>query len=152
MLKGVVGMSVEVKPEHARMFNNTKNVTLGIAIVSAIQAVLSTISIVSLFGLQQRKEVLANAHATAIVQNMIMTTTIMAVLCIAFTVMLFLSFNKLRKGIIITPIVYYLYIAFTILGIVLSMINSGVQVVSLILPAVLLALSVICILNLRRMR
>ncbi|MBC6126417.1 hypothetical protein HB988_09725, partial [Listeria welshimeri] len=130
-------MSVEVKPEHARMFNNTKNVTLGIAIVSAIQAVLSTISIVSLFGLQQRKEVLANAHATAIVQNMIMTTTIMAVLCIAFTVMLFLSFNKLRKGIIITPIVYYLYIAFTILGIVLSMINSGVQVVSLILPAVL---------------
>ncbi|CAK21060.1 hypothetical protein HBP72_11865 [Listeria welshimeri] len=145
-------MSVEVKPEHARMFNNTKNVTLGIAIVSAIQAVLSTISIVSLFGLQQRKEVLANAHATAIVQNMIMTTTIMAVLCIAFTVMLFLSFNKLRKGIIITPIVYYLYIAFTILGIVLSMINSGVQVVSLILPAVLLALSVICILNLRRMR
>ncbi|MBC2054632.1 hypothetical protein HCJ34_12870 [Listeria welshimeri] len=144
-------MSVEVKPEHARMFNNTKNVTLGIAIVSAIQAVLSTISIVSLFGLQQRKEVLANAHATAIVQNMIMTTTIMAVLCIAFTVMLFLSFNKLRKGIIITPIVYYLYIAFTILGIVLSMINS-VQVVSLILPAVLLALSVICILNLRRMR
>ncbi|MBC1320856.1 hypothetical protein HBP58_11215 [Listeria welshimeri] len=145
-------MSVEVKPEHARMFNNTKNVTLGIAIVSAIQAVLSTISIVSLFGLQQRKEVLANAHATAFVQNMIMTTTIMAVLCIAFTVMLFLSFNKLRKGIIITPIVYYLYIAFTILGIVLSMINSGVQVVSLILPAVLLALSVICILNLRRMR
>ncbi|MBF2639932.1 hypothetical protein IBB56_13105 [Listeria welshimeri] len=145
-------MSVEVKPEHARMFNNTKNVTLGIAIVSAIQAVLSTISIVSLFGLQQRKEVLANAHATAIVQNMIMTTTIMAVLCIVFTVMLFLSFNKLRKGIIITPIVYYLYIAFTILGIVLSMINSGVQVVSLILPAVLLALSVICILNLRRMR
>ncbi|MBC1951825.1 hypothetical protein HCJ26_00400 [Listeria welshimeri] len=145
-------MSVEVKPEHARMFNNTKNVTLGIAIVSAIQAVLSTISIVSLFGLQQRKEVLANAHATAIVQNMIMTTTIMAVLCIAFTVMLFLSFNKLRKGIIITPIVYYLYIAFTILGIVLSMINSGVQVVSLILPAVLLALSIICILNLRRMR
>ncbi|MBC1281494.1 hypothetical protein HB768_00355 [Listeria welshimeri] len=145
-------MSVEVKPEHARMFNNTKNVTLGIAIISAIQAVLSTISIVSLFGLQQRKEVLANAHATAIVQNMIMTTTIMAVLCIAFTVMLFLSFNKLRKGIIITPIVYYLYIAFTILGIVLSMINSGVQVVSLILPAVLLALSVICILNLRRMR
>lgn len=145
-------MSVEVKPEHARMFNNTKNVTLGIAIVSAIQAVLSTISIVSLFGLQQRKEVLANAHATAIVQNMIMTTTIMAVLCIAFTVMLFLSFDKLRKGIIITPIVYYLYIAFTILGIVLSMINSGVQVVSLILPAVLLALSVICILNLRRMR
>ncbi|MBC1431104.1 hypothetical protein HB946_00355 [Listeria welshimeri] len=145
-------MSVEVKPEHARMFNNTKNVTLGIAIVSAIQAVLSTISIVSLFGLQQRKEVLANAHATAIVQNMIMTTTIMAVLCIAFTVTLFLSFNKLRKGIIITPIVYYLYIAFTILGIVLSMINSGVQVVSLILPAVLLALSVICILNLRRMR
>ncbi|MBC1862145.1 hypothetical protein HCA36_00830 [Listeria welshimeri] len=145
-------MSVEVKPEHARMFNNTKNVTLGIAIVSAIQAVLSTISIVSLFGLQQRKEVLANSHATAIVQNMIMTTTIMAVLCIAFTVMLFLSFNKLRKGIIITPIVYYLYIAFTILGIVLSMINSGVQVVSLILPAVLLALSVICILNLRRMR
>ncbi|MBC1341574.1 hypothetical protein HCX58_11930 [Listeria welshimeri] len=145
-------MSVEVKPEHARMFNNTKNITLGIAIVSAIQAVLSTISIVSLFGLQQRKEVLANAHATAIVQNMIMTTTIMAVLCIAFTVMLFLSFNKLRKGIIITPIVYYLYIAFTILGIVLSMINSGVQVVSLILPAVLLALSVICILNLRRMR
>lgn len=145
-------MSVEVKPEHARMFNNTKNVTLGIAIVSAIQAVLSTISIVSLFGLQQRKEVLANAHATAIVQNMIMTTTIMAVLCIAFTVMLFLSFNKLRKGIIITPIVYYLYIAFTILGIILSMINSGVQVVSLILPAVLLALSVICILNLRRMR
>ncbi|MBF2485068.1 hypothetical protein [Listeria welshimeri] len=145
-------MSVEVKPEHARMFNNTKNVTLGIAIVSAIQAVLSTISIVSLFGLQQRKEVLANAHVTAIVQNMIMTTTIMAVLCIAFTVMLFLSFNKLRKGIIITPIVYYLYIAFTILGIVLSMINSGVQVVSLILPAVLLALSVICILNLRRMR
>ncbi|MBC1323464.1 hypothetical protein HB853_10930 [Listeria welshimeri] len=145
-------MSVEVKPEHARMFNNTKNVTLGIAIVSAIQAVLSTISIVSLFGLQQRKEVLANAHATAIVQNMIMTTTIMAVLCIAFTVILFLSFNKLRKGIIITPIVYYLYIAFTILGIVLSMINSGVQVVSLILPAVLLALSVICILNLRRMR
>ncbi|MBC1476908.1 hypothetical protein [Listeria welshimeri] len=145
-------MSVEVKPEHARMFNNTKNVTLGIAIVSAIQAVLSTISIVSLFGLQQRKEVLANAHATAIVQNMIMTTTIMAVLCIAFTIMLFLSFNKLRKGIIITPIVYYLYIAFTILGIVLSMINSGVQVVSLILPAVLLALSVICILNLRRMR
>ncbi|MBC1468698.1 hypothetical protein HB803_05775 [Listeria welshimeri] len=145
-------MSFEVKPEHARMFNNTKNVTLGIAIVSAIQAVLSTISIVSLFGLQQRKEVLANAHATAIVQNMIMTTTIMAVLCIAFTVMLFLSFNKLRKGIIITPIVYYLYIAFTILGIVLSMINSGVQVVSLILPAVLLALSVICILNLRRMR
>ncbi|MBC1288672.1 hypothetical protein HB782_06080 [Listeria welshimeri] len=145
-------MSVEVKPEHARMFNNTKNVTLGIAIVSAIQAVLSTISIVSLFGLQQRKEVLANAHATAFVQNMIMTTTIMAVFCIAFTVMLFLSFNKLRKGIIITPIVYYLYIAFTILGIVLSMINSGVQVVSLILPAVLLALSVICILNLRRMR
>ncbi|MBC2302936.1 hypothetical protein HCJ79_12815 [Listeria welshimeri] len=145
-------MSVEVKPEHARMFNNTKNVTLGIAIVSAIQAILSTISIVSLFGLQQRKEVLANAHTTAIVQNMIMTTTIMAVLCIAFTVMLFLSFNKLRKGIIITPIVYYLYIAFTILGIVLSMINSGVQVVSLILPAVLLALSVICILNLRRMR
>ncbi|MBC2359196.1 hypothetical protein HBP70_04065 [Listeria welshimeri] len=145
-------MSVEVKPEHARMFNNTKNVTLGIAIVSAIQAVLCTISIVSLFGLQQRKEVLANAHATAIVQSMIMTTTIMAVLCIAFTVMLFLSFNKLRKGIIITPIVYYLYIAFTILGIVLSMINSGVQVVSLILPAVLLALSVICILNLRRMR
>ncbi len=81
-----------------------------------------------------------------------MTTTIMAVICIAFTIMLFLSFNKLRKGIIITPLVYYLYAAFTILGVILSMINSGVNFVSLILPAVLLALSVTCILNLRRMR
>lgn len=144
-------MSVEVKPEHARMLNNTKNVTLGIAIVSTIQAVLSAVSIVGLFALQQRKEVLANAHATAVVQNTIMTTTIMAVICIAFTIMLFLSFNKLRKGIIITPLVYYLY-AFTILGVILSMINSGVNFVSLILPAVLLALSVTCILNLRRMR
>ncbi|EAK9300019.1 hypothetical protein FAL81_15370, partial [Listeria monocytogenes] len=70
----------------------------------------------------------------------------------AFTIMLFLSFNKLRKGIIITPLVYYLYAAFTILGVILSMINSGVNFVSLILPAVLLALSVTCILNLRRMR
>ncbi|EDK4069481.1 hypothetical protein GGC09_12255 [Listeria monocytogenes] len=145
-------MSVEVKPEHARMLNNTKNVTLGIAIVSTIQAVLSAVSIVGLFALQQRKEVLANAHATAVVQNTIMTTTIMAVICIAFTIMLFLSFNKLRKGIIITPLVYYLYTAFTILGVILSMINSGVNFVSLILPAVLLALSVTCILNLRRMR
>ncbi|EGY0058584.1 hypothetical protein JHL75_002881, partial [Listeria monocytogenes] len=67
-------------------------------------------------------------------------------------IMLFLSFNKLRKGIIITPLVYYLYAAFTILGVILSMINSGVNFVSLILPAVLLALSVTCILNLRRMR
>ncbi|HAK1317503.1 TPA: hypothetical protein H1116_002340, partial [Listeria monocytogenes] len=74
------------------------------------------------------------------------------VICIAFTIMLFLSFNKLRKGIIITPLVYYLYAAFTILGVILSMINSGVNFVSLILPAVLLALSVTCILNLRRMR
>ncbi|HAO6217523.1 TPA: hypothetical protein IQB54_002713, partial [Listeria monocytogenes] len=82
----------------------------------------------------------------------IMTTTIMAVICIAFTIMLFLSFNKLRKGIIITPLVYYLYAAFTILGVILSMINSGVNFVSLVLPAVLLALSVTCILNLRRMR
>ncbi|EGP9161246.1 hypothetical protein I0653_003061, partial [Listeria monocytogenes] len=105
-----------------------------------------------LFALQQRKEVLANAHATAVVQNTIMTTTIMAVICIAFTIMLFLSFNKLRKGIIITPLVYYLYAAFTILGVILSMINSGVNFVSLVLPAVLLALSVTCILNLRRMR
>ncbi len=100
----------------------------------------------------KRKEVLANAHATAVVQNTIMTTTIMAVICIAFTIMLFLSFNKLRKGIIITPLVYYLYAAFTILGVILSMINSGVNFVSLVLPAVLLALSVTCILNLRRMR
>ncbi len=76
----------------------------------------------------------------------------MAVICIAFTIMLFLSFNKLRKGIIITPLVYYLYAAFTILGVILSMINSGVNFVSLVLPAVLLALSVTCILNLRRMR
>ncbi|EAH3810806.1 hypothetical protein D5000_07570, partial [Listeria monocytogenes] len=60
--------------------------------------------------------------------------------------------NKLRKGIIITPLVYYLYAAFTILGVILSMINSGVNFVSLVLPAVLLALSVTCILNLRRMR
>ncbi|HBM4102865.1 TPA: hypothetical protein LWL04_002753, partial [Listeria monocytogenes] len=44
------------------------------------------------------------------------------------------------------------YAAFTILGVILSMINSGVNFVSLILPAVLLALSVTCILNLRRMR
>ncbi|MFH5547565.1 hypothetical protein ACHI23_10075, partial [Listeria monocytogenes] len=75
-----------------------------------------------------------------------------AVICIAFTIMLFLSFNKLRKGIIITPLVYYLYAAFTILGVIFSMINSGVNFVSLVLPAVLLALSVTCILNLRRMR
>ncbi|MDT0000043.1 hypothetical protein QJV15_03995 [Listeria cossartiae subsp. cayugensis] len=145
-------MSVEVKPEHARMLNNTKNITLGIAIVSAIQTVLSSFSIVSLFAIQQKKEVLANANVTAVVQNLIMTTTIMAVLCIAFTIILFLSFNKLRKGIIISPIVYYLYAAFTVLGVVLSMINSGVNFLSLILPAVLLALSVICILNLRRMK
>ncbi|EFR87546.1 hypothetical protein IA759_09130 [Listeria marthii] len=145
-------MSVEVKPEHARMLNNTKNITLGIAIVSAIQTVLSSFSIVSLFAIQQKKEVLANANVTAVVQNLIMTTTIMAVLCIAFTIILFLSFNKLRKGIIISPIVYYLYAAFTVLGVVLSMINSGVNFLSLILPAILLALSVICILNLRRMK
>ncbi|MBF2675141.1 hypothetical protein IBB80_07795 [Listeria marthii] len=145
-------MSVEVKPEHARMLNNTKNITLGIAIVSAIQTVLSSFSIVSLFAIQQKKEVLANANVTAVVQNLIMTTTIMAVVCIAFTIILFLSFNKLRKGIIISPIVYYLYAAFTVLGVVLSMINSGVNFLSLILPAILLALSVICILNLRRMK
>ncbi|MBC1478993.1 hypothetical protein IBB39_00300 [Listeria seeligeri] len=145
-------MSVEVKPEHARMLNNTKNITLGIAIISTIQAVLSTISIVGLFSLQQKKEVLANASATALVQNTIMTTTIMAVICVAFTIMLFLSYGKLRKGIIIPPLVYYLYIAFTILGVILSMINAGMNLISLILPAVLLALSVSCILNLRRMR
>ncbi|MDT0090966.1 hypothetical protein QJV36_06980 [Listeria marthii] len=145
-------MSVEVKPEHARMLNNTKNITLGIAIVSTIQTVLSSFSIVSLFAIQQKKEVLANASVTAVVQNLIMTTTIMAVLCLAFTIILFLSFNKLRKGIIISPIVYYLYAAFTVLGVVLSMINSGVNFLSLILPAILLALSVICILNLRRMK
>ncbi|MBC2100738.1 hypothetical protein HCB11_00375 [Listeria marthii] len=145
-------MSVEVKPEHARMLNNTKNITLGIAIVSAIQTVLSSFSIVSLFAIQQKKEVLANANVTVVVQNLIMTTTIMAVLCIAFTIILFLSFNKLRKGIIISPIMYYLYAAFTVLGVVLSMINSGVNFLSLILPAILLALSVICILNLRRMK
>lgn len=51
-------MSVEVKPEHARMLNNTKNITLGIAIISTIQAILSTISIVSLFSLQQKKKCL----------------------------------------------------------------------------------------------
>ncbi|WP_271001263.1 hypothetical protein [Listeria seeligeri] len=145
-------MSVEVKPEHARMLNNTKNITLGIAIISTIQAVLSTISIVGLFSLQQKKEVLANASATALVQNTIMTTTIMAVICVAFTIMLFLSYGKLRKGIIIPPLVYYLYVAFTILGVILSMINAGMNLISLILPAVLLALSVSCILNLRRMR
>ncbi|MBC1941503.1 hypothetical protein HCJ18_04725 [Listeria seeligeri] len=145
-------MSVEVKPEHARMLNNTKNITLGIAIISTIQAVLSTISIVGLFSLQQKKEVLANASAMALVQNTIMTTTIMAVICVAFTIMLFLSYGKLRKGIIIPPLVYYLYIAFTILGVILSMINAGMNLISLILPAVLLALSVSCILNLRRMR
>ncbi|EKZ4542336.1 MULTISPECIES: hypothetical protein [Listeria] len=145
-------MSVEVKPEHARMLNNTKNITLGIAIVSTIQTVLSSFSIVSLFAIQQKKEVLANASVTAVVQNLIMTTTIMAVLCLAFTIILFLSFNKLRKGIVISPIVYYLYAAFTVLGVVLSMINSGVNFLSLILPAILLALSVICILNLRRMK
>lgn len=145
-------MSVEVKPEHARMLNNTKNITLGIAIVSTIQTVLSSFSIVSLFAIQQKKEVLANASVTAVVQNLIMTTTIMAVLCLAFTIILFLSFNKLRKGIVISPIVYYLYAAFTVLGVVLSMINSGVNFLSLILPTILLALSVICILNLRRMK
>ncbi|MBC1472261.1 hypothetical protein [Listeria seeligeri] len=145
-------MSVEVKPEHARMLNNTKNITLGIAIISTIQAVLCTISIVGLFSLQQKKVVLANASATALVQNTIMTTTIMAVICVAFTIMLFLSYGKLRKGIIIPPLVYYLYIAFTILGVILSMINAGMNLISLILPAVLLALSVSCILNLRRMR
>ncbi|WP_271004315.1 hypothetical protein [Listeria seeligeri] len=145
-------MSVEVKPEYARMLNNTKNITLGIAIISTIQAVLSTISIVGLFSLQQKKEVLANASATALVQNTIMTTTIMAVICVAFTIMLFLSYGKLRKGIIIPPLVYYLYVAFTILGVILSMINAGMNLISLILPAVLLALSVSCILNLRRMR
>ncbi|EFR99928.1 hypothetical protein [Listeria seeligeri] len=145
-------MSVEVKPEHARMLNNTKNITLGIAIISTIQAVLSTISIIGLFSLQQKKEVLANASATALVQNTIMTTTIMAVICVAFTIMLFLSYGKLRKGIIIPPLVYYLYVAFTILGVILSMINAGMNFISLILPAVLLALSVSCILNLRRMR
>lgn len=145
-------MSVEVKPEHARMLNNTKNITLGIAIISTIQAVLSTISIAGLFSLQQKKEVLANASATALVQNTIMTTTIMAVICVAFTIMLFLSYGKLRKGIIIPPLVYYLYIPFTILGVILSMINAGMNLISLILPAVLLALSVSCILNLRRMR
>lgn len=145
-------MSVELKPEYARMLNNTKNITLGIAIISTIQAVLSTISIVGLFSLQQKKEVLANASATALVQNTIMTTTIMAVICVAFTIMLFLSYGKLRKGIIIPPLVYYLYVAFTILGVILSMINAGMNFISLILPAVLLALSVSCILNLRRMR
>ncbi|MBC1579572.1 hypothetical protein HCJ21_00405 [Listeria seeligeri] len=145
-------MSVEVKPEYARMLNNTKNITLGIAIISTIQAVLSTISIIGLFSLQQKKEVLANASATALVQNTIMTTTIMAVICVAFTIMLFLSYGKLRKGIIIPPLVYYLYVAFTILGVILSMINAGMNFISLILPAVLLALSVSCILNLRRMR
>ncbi|MBF2545930.1 hypothetical protein [Listeria seeligeri] len=145
-------MSVEVKPEHARMLNNTKNITLGIAIISTIQAVLSTISIIGLFSLQQKKEVLANASATALVQNTIMTTTIMAVICVAFTIMLFLSYGKLRKGIIIPPLVYYLYVAFTILGVILSMINAGMNFISLILPAVLLALSASCILNLRRMR
>ncbi|MBC2018526.1 hypothetical protein [Listeria seeligeri] len=145
-------MSVEVKPEHARMLNNTKNITLGIAIISTIQALLSTISIIGLFSLQQKKEVLANASATALVQNTIMTTTIMAVICVAFTIMLFLSYGKLRKGIIIPPLVYYLYVAFTILGVILSMINAGMNFISLILPAVLLALSVSCILNLRRMR
>ncbi|CAM2361154.1 hypothetical protein IA817_00360 [Listeria seeligeri] len=145
-------MSVELKPEYARMLNNTKNITLGIAIISTIQAVLSTISIVGLFSLQQKKEVLANASATALVQNTIMTTTIMAVICVAFTIMLFLSYGKLRKGIIIPPLVYYLYVAFTILGVILSMINAGMNLISLILPAVLLALSVSCILNLRRMR
>ncbi|WP_270995368.1 hypothetical protein [Listeria seeligeri] len=145
-------MSVEVKQEHARMLNNTKNITLGIAIISTIQAVLSTISIIGLFSLQQKKEVLANASATALVQNTIMTTTILAVICVAFTIMLFLSYGKLRKGIIIPPLVYYLYVAFTILGVILSMINAGMNFISLILPAVLLALSVSCILNLRRMR
>lgn len=144
-------MSVEVKPEHARMLNNTKNITLGIAIISTIQAILSTISIVSL-SLQQKKEVLANASVTALIQNTIMTTTIMAVVGVAITIMLFLSFVKLRKGIIVTPLVYYFYVAFTILGIILSLINTGMNFISLILPAVLLALSVSCILNLRRMK
>ncbi|MGC7132524.1 hypothetical protein AABM06_00445 [Listeria ivanovii] len=145
-------MSVEVKPEHARMLNNTKNITLGIAIISTIQAILSTISIVSLFSLQQKKEVLANASVTALIQNTIMTTTIMAVVGVAITIMLFLSFVKLRKGIIVTLLVYYFYVAFTILGIILSLINTGMNFISLILPAVLLALSVSCILNLRRMK
>lgn len=81
-----------------------------------------------------------------------MTTTIMAVVGVAITIMLFLSFVKLRKGIIVTPLVYYFYVAFTILGIILSLINTGMNFISLILPAVLLALSVSCILNLRRMK
>lgn len=51
-------MSVEVKPEHARMLNNTKNVTLGIAIVSTIQAVLSAVSIVGLLRYNKEKYLL----------------------------------------------------------------------------------------------
>lgn len=51
-------MSVEVKPEHARMLNNTKNVTLGIAIVSTIQAVLSAVSIVGLLRYNKEKKYL----------------------------------------------------------------------------------------------
>nr|WP_115752487.1 hypothetical protein [Listeria kieliensis] len=114
-----------------------KTVSLIIALLSLLQALLAVIGFVSVLLTLSTVKV-----SQAVIRGALMNTSINIICFLLFTVLFFVVYARLRKGVTTSIIIQILYIAYMIFSVILSIVKGGFSLQGILVPLMLIVLGI----------
>lgn len=114
-----------------------KTISLIIALLSLLQALLAIIGFVSVLLTLPAMKV-----SQTIIREALINTSINIICFLLFTVLFFVVYRRLRKGVTTSIIVQFLYIAYMIFSVILGIVNGGFSLQGVLVPLMLIILGI----------
>ncbi|WP_246215525.1 hypothetical protein [Listeria valentina] len=114
-----------------------KTVSLIIALLSLLQALLAVIGFVSVQLTLSTVKV-----SQAVIRGALINTSINIICFLLFTILFFIVYTRLRKGVTTSIIVQILYIAYMIFSVILSIAKGGFSLQGILIPLMLIVLGI----------
>lgn len=125
-----------------------KSITLIIAFVSLLQALLAIIGVMTVALTIPDQEKL-NLTDT-IIRRALLNTSINAIFFVIFTILFFVAFKRLKNGLQVGALIYVSYIIFMVVSILLGIIGSGFNLGSLLISLMLILLTGIALYSVKK--
>ncbi|MBC1397474.1 hypothetical protein HB826_01105 [Listeria fleischmannii] len=125
-----------------------KSITLIIAFVSLLQALLAIIGVMTVALTIPDQEKL-NLTDT-IIRRALLNTSINAIFFVIFTILFFVAFKRLKNGLQVGALIYVSYIIFMVVSILFGIIGSGFNLGSLLISLMLILLTGIALYSVKK--
>ncbi|KMT60765.1 hypothetical protein X560_0456 [Listeria fleischmannii 1991] len=125
-----------------------KSITLIIAFVSLLQALLAVIGVITVALTIPDQDKLNLTDA--IIRRALLNTSINAIFFVIFTILFFVAFKRLKNGLQVGALVYVSYIIFMVVSILFGIIGSGFNLGSLLISLMLILLTGIALYSVKK--